>query len=112
MTKHVTGAFKCNLQFLSPNHRSSSPIPPTLQNSMSSPRAPGNDGDKNRDAAVAKTAGFVVFSGIAMSILKAINPLNKNKCEATPQPLREPPPPEPILKVLHVLDIFFSISVL
>ncbi|KAH7577068.1 hypothetical protein ACOSQ2_002196 [Xanthoceras sorbifolium] len=68
---------------------------------MSSPRAAGSDGD-SRDAAVAKTAGFVVFSGIAMSILKALNPLNKNKDETT-QPLNEsirqtppPPPQQPI----------------
>ncbi|KAK4845104.1 hypothetical protein QYF36_000943 [Acer negundo] len=69
---------------------------------MSSPRPAGSDGD-NREAAVAKTAGFVVFSGIAMSILKAFNPLNKTKNEPT-QPLNEstrptpPPPQQPIAK--------------
>ncbi|CAL5342760.1 unnamed protein product [Camellia sinensis] len=45
---------------------------------MSSDRAgDGDDNDKDT-AAVAKTAGLVVFSGIAMSILKAlVNPLSK-----------------------------------
>ncbi|KAL7215821.1 hypothetical protein ACSBR1_027884 [Camellia fascicularis] len=45
---------------------------------MSSDRAgDGDDNDKD-SAAVAKTAGLVVFSGIAMSILKAlVNPLSK-----------------------------------
>ncbi|KAL3848731.1 hypothetical protein ACJIZ3_010613 [Penstemon smallii] len=50
------------------------------------PRAAENRGgdakDNNnneRDKTVAKTAGLVVFSGIAMSILKALNPFNKNE---------------------------------
>ncbi|OMO83874.1 Peptidoglycan-binding Lysin subgroup [Corchorus capsularis] len=87
---------------------------------MSNPSSASNDGDKhsgdNMDAAVAKTAGFVVFSGIAMSILKTLNPFNKDKNNATPtpqqpvaewtqpslsQPIRDspppPPPPEPII---------------
>ncbi|KAK6134383.1 hypothetical protein DH2020_031872 [Rehmannia glutinosa] len=52
-----------------------------------SPRAAGDlggdgkDGDKNEiEKTVAKTAGFVVFSGIAMSILKALNPFNNRYC--------------------------------
>ncbi|KAL2466661.1 LysM domain-containing protein [Abeliophyllum distichum] len=43
--------------------------------------ADGSNGKDNNDEmenTVAKTAGFVVFSGIAMSILKALNPFNKN----------------------------------
>ncbi|KAK6238396.1 hypothetical protein QUC31_003865 [Theobroma cacao] len=88
---------------------------------MSDPCAASNDGDNDSgdsmDAAVAKTAGFVVFSGIAMSILKTLNPFNKDR-NATPlpqqpvaesnqssltQPIRDspppppPPPPEPII---------------
>ncbi|XWS33036.1 hypothetical protein CRYUN_Cryun22dG0043300 [Craigia yunnanensis] len=80
---------------------------------MSNPQAPSNGGDKHCDdsmeAAVAKTAGFVVFSGIAISILKTLNPFNKDR-NATPlpeqqssestqssltQPIRDSPPPAP-----------------
>ncbi|XWS44509.1 hypothetical protein CRYUN_Cryun15aG0051500 [Craigia yunnanensis] len=86
---------------------------------MSDPRASSNDGDKHSDdskeAAVAKTAGFVVFSGIAMSILKTLNPFNKDRnstllpqqpvAESTHSSLTQPipdsppppPPPEPII---------------
>ncbi|KAG5545074.1 hypothetical protein RHGRI_017519 [Rhododendron griersonianum] len=49
---------------------------------MSNDRA-GNGKDNDKDRAVAKTAGFVVFSGIAMSILKALNPLNKPNLQCT-----------------------------
>ncbi|PPR88250.1 hypothetical protein GOBAR_AA32436 [Gossypium barbadense] len=57
---------------------------------MSSPRAASNDDDKHsgnsKEAAVAKTAGFIVFSGIAMSILKTLNPFNKERnATAVPQ---------------------------
>lgn len=65
------------------------------------------DGD-DREKAIAKTAGFVVFSGIAMSIIKALNPFNNNhdlknvNTESTqPQVLKQwqpqelPPPPPP-----------------
>ncbi|CAI9787665.1 unnamed protein product [Fraxinus pennsylvanica] len=38
----------------------------------------GRDNNNEIENTVAKTAGFVVFSGIAMSILKALNPFNKN----------------------------------
>ncbi|KAJ0052883.1 hypothetical protein Pint_02441 [Pistacia integerrima] len=71
---------------------------------MSSPRGASKDGNGvGREAAVAKTAGFVVFSGIAISILKTLNPLNKNKND-TSQPLAEstqpsPPLPQPQLPV-------------
>ncbi|KAL9145364.1 hypothetical protein ABFS82_13G037400 [Erythranthe guttata] len=68
----------------------------------------GGDGNKNNesDKTVAKTAGFVVFSGIAMSILKAIiSPFNNsNQCHTSKmEPLNDstqigktraqPPPP-------------------
>ncbi|XP_010246443.1 PREDICTED: uncharacterized protein LOC104589729 isoform X2 [Nelumbo nucifera] len=74
-------------------------------------------GKKNsdKDNTVAKAAGFVVFSGIAISILKTLNPFNNNNissscissssssksCEPTPPFLESkcPPPPEPIKPV-------------
>nr|XP_048322922.1 probable endopeptidase p60 isoform X2 [Ziziphus jujuba var. spinosa]XP_048328117.1 probable endopeptidase p60 isoform X2 [Ziziphus jujuba var. spinosa] len=76
---------------------------------MSDPRAADAD---PKDSAVAKTAGIVVFSGIALSILKAINPLNRNRNETHPfseptQPIQMPtsqPPPkpeEPIFKMSY-----------
>ncbi|XP_042484746.1 probable N-acetylmuramidase [Macadamia integrifolia] len=47
----------------------------------------GGDGDHSggidKEAAIAKTAGFVVFSGIAMSLLKTLNPFDKNKDNTT-----------------------------
>lgn len=43
----------------------------------SDPSSTPGDGDA-KDNTVAKTAGLVVFSGIAISILKALNPFNKN----------------------------------
>ncbi|XP_058103611.1 uncharacterized protein LOC131247210 isoform X2 [Magnolia sinica] len=51
----------------------------------------GEGGDENgKEAAVAKTAGFVVFSGIAMSIIKALTPnFNQNK---TPKPFESTAP--------------------
>ncbi|XP_024025119.1 uncharacterized protein LOC21404211 [Morus notabilis] len=67
---------------------------------MSDPQS-ASAGDAN-DNALAKTAGFVVFSGIVMSILKALTPLPKITTE--PQPLAEStqqiniPPKEPLLK--------------
>ncbi|MBA0697441.1 hypothetical protein Goari_020982 [Gossypium aridum] len=85
---------------------------------MSSPRAASNGDDKHsgnsKEAAVAKTAGFIVFSGIAMSILKTLNPFNEERnATAVPQqpvvesiqpspaqPIRDSPPPpvsEPII---------------
>lgn len=75
-----------------------------MSGSESDPHA---SGDSN-DSAVAKTAGFVVASGIAMSIFKALNPLTKNG-GTEPPPLAdstqlnqipsEPLPPiDPIVK--------------
>lgn len=57
------------------------------EDSVPTPSVPAeNDGNGNgREAAVAKTAEFVVFSGIAICILKALNPLNKNR-NVTTQP--------------------------
>ncbi|XVF16853.1 hypothetical protein REPUB_Repub10bG0067800 [Reevesia pubescens] len=91
---------------------------------MSNPGvASNNDGNKqsgdSKDAAVAKTAGFVVFSGIALSILKTLNPFNKDR-NATPlpqqpvaewtqsspiQPIRDSPSapsPEPIITEVSI----------
>lgn len=65
---------------------------------MPTPRVPAENEESGggREAAVAKTAGFVVFSGIAMSILKALNPLNKNRNETTqPQSIAESTQPTP-----------------
>ncbi|KAH7510657.1 hypothetical protein FEM48_Zijuj04G0105400 [Ziziphus jujuba var. spinosa] len=81
---------------------------------MSDPRAADAD---PKDSAVAKTAGIVVFSGIALSILKAINPLNRNRNETHPfseptQPIQMPtsqPPPkpeEPIFKMSYETLVF------
>ncbi|OWM78726.1 uncharacterized protein LOC116195606 [Punica granatum] len=71
---------------------------------MSNQRAggEGRSGGGN-DPSLAKTAGFLVFSGIALSILKTLNPLNKNRTASSSeslagsvQPTREaPPPPQP-----------------
>lgn len=85
------------------------------EDSVPTPRVPAeNDGNGDgREAAVAKTAGFVVFSGIAISILKALNPLNKNRNETTqPQPIAEstqpiqPPPQQPIVTVYFCTNSF------
>ncbi|KAG6416851.1 hypothetical protein SASPL_124292 [Salvia splendens] len=70
------------------------------------PPAAGNGGDDGRksdlEKTMAKTAGFVVFSGIAISILKALNPFNSStpsRMETlsdsthTEKPLTKPPPP-------------------
>jgi hypothetical protein len=77
---------------------------------MSNPRAAPGDGDA-KEKAIAKTVGFVVFSGIAISILKALNPLNRTRNETrtnnqslseSTQTIRPAPPlspQEPITKV-------------
>ncbi|XP_062153328.1 uncharacterized protein LOC133861560 [Alnus glutinosa] len=76
---------------------------------MSNPRAAPGDGDA-KEKAIAKTVGFVVFSGIAISILKALNPLNRTRNETrtnnqslseSTQTIRPAPPlspQEPITK--------------
>lgn len=38
------------------------------------PPSPGGDDDGSKDAAIAKVAGFVVFSGIAMNIIRTFSP--------------------------------------
>ncbi|XP_047940252.1 probable N-acetylmuramidase [Salvia hispanica] len=54
----------------------------------------GEDGSKSDlEKTVAKTAGFVVFSGIAISILKALNPFNGSTPTLSEKPLTKPPPP-------------------
>ncbi|KAM5578375.1 hypothetical protein ABKV19_008601 [Rosa sericea] len=75
----------------------------------SDPSSTPGDGDA-KDNSVAKTAGLVVFSGIAISILKALNPFSKNTttqetlhplCESTQlpsepqQPIVVKAPPQP-----------------
>uniref|UniRef100_A0A2N9F7T3 LysM domain-containing protein n=1 Tax=Fagus sylvatica TaxID=28930 RepID=A0A2N9F7T3_FAGSY len=85
---------------------------------MSNPRSGGgNDDGDAKDNAIAKTAGFLVFSGIALSILKALNPLRKpinietQSANGSPQlsesiqsiqvqPARPLPPQQPIVKAL------------
>ncbi|KAL1560603.1 putative endopeptidase p60 [Salvia divinorum] len=70
------------------------------------PPAAGNDGEdgskSDLEKTMAKTAGFVVFSGIAISILKALNPFNAStpsrmetlrESTRTEKPLTKPPPP-------------------
>ncbi|KAM6548764.1 hypothetical protein CsatB_020440 [Cannabis sativa] len=58
---------------------------------MPYPQSGSGAGDA-KDNMLAKAAGFVVFSGIALSIIKSINPLNRRKIE-TQQPLTEPTQP-------------------
>lgn len=83
------------------------------------PPGENSSGDGNGDdKTVAKTAGFVVFSGIAMSIIKALHPFDKPDLKVNPNPSANPltestqpqaqvfqqcrpsltPPPEPITK--------------
>ncbi|RWR86477.1 putative endopeptidase p60 isoform X2 [Cinnamomum micranthum f. kanehirae] len=68
---------------------------------MSDPKRNGNEPENgdSKDAAVAKTAGFVVLSGIATSILKALTPMfnasnfntpNRPKCCESPPPIQTP----------------------
>ncbi|XP_021910864.1 uncharacterized protein LOC110824635 [Carica papaya] len=77
---------------------------------MSNPLAASGNGDESsgsdKDLSVAKTAGFVVFSGIAVSILKTLNPFSKDRNQTTPlvsestRPIPDissPLPPEPII---------------
>ncbi|KAI3963800.1 hypothetical protein MKW98_029910 [Papaver atlanticum] len=64
---------------------------------MSESNSIGSSGDHHngfdKDKALAKTAGFVVFSGIAISILKALNPCkqnNNNTFQESPQIEKSP----------------------
>ncbi|KAB8380446.1 hypothetical protein FH972_024755 [Carpinus fangiana] len=47
---------------------------------MSNSRDASGDGD-SKEKAITKTAGYLVFSGIAISILKALIPLNRTRNE-------------------------------
>ncbi|KAF8413715.1 hypothetical protein HHK36_001707 [Tetracentron sinense] len=66
----------------------------------------GESNGNDKDTAVAKTAGFVVFSGIALSILKALNPYNNNHKKSSPESIppfqesKSPPLQEPATKVI------------
>ncbi|KAI3914951.1 hypothetical protein MKX01_018120 [Papaver californicum] len=63
---------------------------------MSQSNSNGSTGDHrngfDKDKAVAKTAGFEVFSGIAISILKALNPYKQsnNTFQESPQIEKSP----------------------
>ncbi|KAL4620620.1 hypothetical protein ACB092_06G168400 [Castanea dentata] len=82
---------------------------------MSNPRAAAGDGEgESKDNTITKAAGIFVFSGIALSILKAIIPLKKPRNTETQsanespltestqliqvQPPRPLPPHEPFVK--------------
>ncbi len=95
---------------------------------MSNPRSGGGNDDGNaKDNAIAKTAGFLVFSGIALSILKALNPLRKpinietQSANGSPQlsesiqsiqvqPARPLPPQQPIVKVCMTITRFIILA--
>lgn len=75
----------------------------------SDPKPYSGDGGGSKDAAVAKTAGFLAFSGIALSILKALNP-KRSQLQLQPEPLPIPPSPPPIqtqLQPLIKVNFFF-----
>ncbi|RWR89206.1 putative endopeptidase p60 isoform X1 [Cinnamomum micranthum f. kanehirae] len=59
---------------------------------MSDPKANRENGNSKKEAVVAKTVGFLVFSGIAISIIKTLlpNSTNRSKCSVS-----SPPPPPP-----------------
>ncbi|RVW32948.1 hypothetical protein CK203_108672 [Vitis vinifera] len=74
-------------------------------NKLAGEHGAGNGEGHSKEAAVAKTAGFFVFSGIAMSILKALNSCNNNdnkllthSVTETSQPNDPPHSREPIFK--------------
>ena len=86
---------------------------------MSNPRAAAGDGDgESKDNTITKAAGVLVFSGIALSVLKTIIPLKKPRITETQsanesplsestqliqvQPPRPLPPHEPFVKVVSV----------
>lgn len=88
-------------------------------------RPPENDSGSGKDNSdqektIAKAAGFVVVSGIAMSILKALNPFNNQNLNskisevkatvvesASPQTQLQQcqPEPEPVVKVVYLLVV-------
>lgn len=56
-------------------------FPPSIRSMWNNRRPPEDGSDRDKDNSdqeknIAKAAGFVVVSGIAMSILKALNPFN------------------------------------
>ncbi|CAN6443462.1 unnamed protein product [Victoria cruziana] len=55
----------------------------------------GEDDIRAKEAAVAKTAGFVVFSGIALSLIKALATKKQPSSPTSPSPPAPPPPPPP-----------------
>lgn len=92
---------------------------------MSNPRAAAGDGEgESKDNTINKAAGILVFSGIALSILKAIIPLKKPRNTETQsanesplsettqliqvQPPRPLPPHEPFVKVWTYLPFLLN----
>ncbi|KAL6329047.1 hypothetical protein AAG906_007337 [Vitis piasezkii] len=78
-------------------------------NKLAGEHGAGNGEGHSKEAAVAKTAGFFVFSGIAMSILKALNSCNNNDNKLLTHSVTEPSQPtdpphsrEPIFKEKEV----------
>ncbi|RVW85919.1 hypothetical protein CK203_035363 [Vitis vinifera] len=74
-------------------------------NKLAGEHGAGNGEGHSKEAAVAKTAGFFVFSGIAMSILKALNSCNNDNNKLLTHSVTEPSQPtdpshsrEPIFK--------------
>ncbi|XP_077229497.1 uncharacterized protein LOC143862353 isoform X2 [Tasmannia lanceolata] len=76
---------------------------------MSAPNPASSDNEdcNGKDAAVAKTAGFVVFSGIAMSIIKALTPMIKSHesppLQESKKPITEEKSSSP--QMLQTIDI-------
>ncbi|KAK6919693.1 LysM domain [Dillenia turbinata] len=73
----------------------------------------GDGSGAKQNSTIAKSAGLIVFSGIAISILKSLNPYNRNKNQ-TPEassvsvpvtdqslPTPPPPPPPPLKLITH-----------
>lgn len=85
-------------------------------NKLAGEHGAGNGEGHSKEAAVAKTAGFFVFSGIAMSILKALNSCNNNdnkllthSVTETSQPNDPPHSREPIFKVTQLTHLIWKI---
>ncbi|KAJ9686088.1 hypothetical protein PVL29_015125 [Vitis rotundifolia] len=74
-------------------------------NKLAGEHGAGDGEGHSKEAAVAKTAGFFVFSGIAMSILKALSSCNNDNNKLLTHSVTEPSQPtdpphsrEPIFK--------------
>lgn len=85
-------------------------------NKLAGEHGAGNGEGHSKEAAVAKTAGFFVFSGIAMSILKALNSCNNDNNKLLTHSVTEPSQPtdpshsrEPIFKVTQLTHLIWKI---